>query len=74
MNKPVYVGIDIGSVSADTVVLDEKLNVLEEHYIRTKGEPFEVTLTIMDEIMRRYGRDSIRLVATTGSGGNSSPP
>ena len=74
MNKPVYVGIDIGSVSADTVVLDEKLNVLEEHYIRTKGEPFEVTLTIMDEIMRRYGRDSIRLVATTGSGGKLVAP
>src|SRR3989337_772424 len=74
MKNPVYVGIDIVSVSADTVVLDEKLNVLEEHYIRTKGEPFEVTLTIMDEIIRRYGRDSIKLVATTGSGGKLVAP
>ncbi len=68
-NRPVYVGIDIGSVSANTVVLDEHKNILEEHYIRTKGEPLETSLSILSELEKRYGAGHIRLVATTGSGG-----
>ncbi|MBI5599757.1 MAG: CoA activase [Deltaproteobacteria bacterium] len=72
--RPVYVGIDIGSVSADTVVVDEHRNILEEHYIRTKGEPLETSLAILEDILRRYGRDSIRLVAATGSGGKLIAP
>lgn len=72
--RTVYVGIDIGSVSANTVVLDEHRNLLEEHYTRTKGEPLETSLSVLSEIIRKYGRDNIKLVATTGSGGKLIAP
>ncbi|MEK6792125.1 MAG: 2-hydroxyglutaryl-CoA dehydratase, partial [Deltaproteobacteria bacterium] len=65
----VYVGIDVGSVSANTVVLDEHRNILEEHYTRTKGEPLETTISLLTEIIRLYGRDNIKLVAMPGTGG-----
>ncbi|HLE09566.1 MAG TPA: BadF/BadG/BcrA/BcrD ATPase family protein, partial [Thermodesulfobacteriota bacterium] len=68
-NKSVYLGIDIGSVSCKAVVLDENKNVLEEHYVRTKGDPLDTSLVMLEEISGRYGADSIKLVAATGSGG-----
>jgi len=71
---PVYVGIDVGSVSANVVVLDEHRNVIEEHYIRTKGEPLETSLAMLEEIIQRYGAEAIELVATTGSGGKVIAP
>ncbi|MBI5902826.1 MAG: 2-hydroxyglutaryl-CoA dehydratase, partial [Deltaproteobacteria bacterium] len=74
MVRNVYVGIDIGSVSANTVVLDGNRNLLEEHYTRTKGEPLETALEILSETIRKYGRDSIKLVAATGSGGKLIAP
>ncbi|MBI5887497.1 MAG: CoA activase [Deltaproteobacteria bacterium] len=74
MIKTVYVGIDIGSVSANTVVLDEHRNILEEHYTRTKGEPIEVAWTLLSEIIIKYGMDAIKLVAATGSGGKLIAP
>ncbi len=70
----IYIGIDIGSVSADTVILDEKREILEKHYVRTKGEPFRTALSILEEIVSRYGKDSIGLVATTGTGGKTIAP
>lgn len=73
-HKSVYVGIDIGSVSANTVVLDEHKNILEEHYTRTKGEPLETSLAVLSEIVRHYGMDAIKLVAATGSGGKLIAP
>ncbi len=72
--KNVYIGIDIGSVSANTVVLDENRNILEEHYTRTKGEPLETCLAVLNEIIGRYGQGAIKLVAATGSGGKLIAP
>ncbi|MBI5643223.1 MAG: CoA activase [Deltaproteobacteria bacterium] len=69
-----YVGIDIGSVSANTVVLDENKNLLEEHYTRTKGEPLETSYAVLKEVIERYGQGSIKLLAATGSGGKLITP
>ena len=73
-SRSVYVGIDIGSVSANTVVLDSNKNLLEEHYTRTKGEPLETSLAVLEEIIHKYGKENIRLVAATGSGGKLIAP
>ena len=72
--RHVFVGIDIGSVSANTVVLDEDKNVLEEHYTRTKGEPVRTAAIVLSGIVERYGKENIRLVAATGSGGKLIAP
>lgn len=36
-----YLGIDVGSVSTDIVVLDQNLNVEYKLYLRTKGRPIK---------------------------------
>ncbi|VAV84764.1 Activator of 2-hydroxyglutaryl-CoA dehydratase [hydrothermal vent metagenome] len=71
---PVYVGIDVGSVSANIVVLDEHHNVLEEHYMRTQGEPLQTALAGLEEVVSRYGEDSIKIISATGTGGKLIAP
>ncbi|MBE9531776.1 MAG: hypothetical protein IME98_03110, partial [Proteobacteria bacterium] len=71
---PVFVGIDVGSVSANIVVLDEHHNVLEEHYMRTKGEPLQTALAGLEEVVSRYGKDSIKIITATGTGGKLIAP
>ena len=61
-------------MSANTVVLDENKNLLEEHYTRTKGEPLETSYAVLSEVIMRYGQGSIGLVAATGSGGKLIAP
>ncbi|MEE9543873.1 MAG: BadF/BadG/BcrA/BcrD ATPase family protein, partial [Thermodesulfobacteriota bacterium] len=70
----IYVGIDIGSVSANTVVLDSDKNILEEHYTRTNGEPLETGLKELENIVEKYGEDSISIIATSGSAGKVIAP
>ncbi len=70
----VYVGIDIGSISANTVVLDSDRKLLEEHYTRTMGEPMETAYRILSDILERYGRERVSFVATTGAGGKLIEP
>ncbi len=70
----VFIGMDIGSVSANTVVVDEHRNIIEEHYTRTKGQPLETALSVLTELMGRYPMESIRAVALTGSGGKTVAP
>ncbi|MFH1825958.1 MAG: acyl-CoA dehydratase activase [bacterium] len=61
-----YLGIDIGSISVNTVVLNEQVEVVEEYYDRIKGEPNKTALVRIEELRRRY---QISFTATTGSGG-----
>ena len=73
-NNLVFIGIDIGSVSANTVVIDEKRNVIEEHYTRTKGQPLETTIAVLSDVLTRFPVNRIRAVALTGSGGKLVAP
>lgn len=66
---PVYLGIDIGSVSTNLAVLDEDGRLLHGIYLRTAGRPIEVVNDGLQEIDRLLGsRIEIRGVGTTGSG------
>ena len=64
-----YLGIDVGSVSTNLVVIDSEGNLLKEIYVSTAGRPIEVVTeglrTIEEEI---GGLVRIRGVGTTGSG------
>ena len=64
-----YLGIDIGSVSTNLVVLDAGGDVLHEIYVRTDGRPVEVVREGLRTIAQTLG-DRIRIsgVGTTGSG------
>jgi len=64
-----YLGIDVGSVSTNLVLIDEDGRVIYEIYTRTQGRPIEVVGEGLAEIRREVGgRVRIRGVGTTGSG------
>jgi len=64
-----YMGIDVGSVSTNLVVIDKDGNVIKEIYTRTQGRPVEVVDASLKEIDAEVGdRVTIRGVGTTGSG------
>ena len=65
----VYLGIDVGSVSTNLVVLNDAAEVLHEIYVRTEGRPIEVVAAGLQTIAAALGdRIRIRGVGTTGSG------
>jgi predicted CoA-substrate-specific enzyme activase len=64
-----YLGIDIGSVSTNLVVIDADGNLLKEIYLRTQGRPMEVVDHGLKEIEAELAASlDIRGVGTTGSG------
>ena len=64
-----YLGIDIGSVSTNLVVIDAAGNLLKEIYLPTQGRPIEVVDRGLKEIEVELGPQlDIRGVGTTGSG------
>ena len=66
---PAYLGIDIGSVSTNLVVINEQGQLLHEIYLRTQGRPIEVVQKGLQEIQELIAdRIDIKGVGTTGSG------
>ena len=64
-----YLGIDVGSVSTNFALIDEKGNMVKEIYTRTKGRPVEVVKGGLLEIEKALGKKiRIKGVGTTGSG------
>ena len=64
-----YLGLDIGSVSLNTVLMDENYNVLENYYDYVHGKPFNVLKDRLISILKRYPAESIKGIAITGTGG-----
>jgi predicted CoA-substrate-specific enzyme activase len=64
-----YLGIDIGSVSTNLVLVDDNGDVIKEIYLRTQARPIEVVGSGLHEIRDEVG-DKVRIrgVGTTGSG------
>src|SRR6185369_3918665 len=66
---PAYLGLDIGSVSTNVVVIDEFGTVIHDIYLRTAGRPIEAVQQGLSEVERIWGkRLEILGVGTTGSG------
>ncbi len=64
------VGVDIGSVSVNVVVLDQKGVVIEDRYVRHKGDPVHAACAVLEEVQTAYG-SSIEFAAVTGAGGKT---
>jgi predicted CoA-substrate-specific enzyme activase len=67
--KSAYLGIDVGSISVNLVLIDDEARLLAKQYLRTQGQP----LKVMQEGLRAIAREvdgSVRIggVGTTGSG------
>jgi len=63
------IGIDIGSVSTDVVVMDDENHILEDRYIRNFGKPIQIVLELFREFFSAYPKTEIARVAFTGMGG-----
>ncbi|MBC7293688.1 MAG: CoA activase, partial [Thermoleophilia bacterium] len=64
-----YLGVDVGSVSTNLVVLDAEGEVVKEIYVKTDGRPVEVVNKGLADIWAEMGpRLRILGVGTTGSG------
>ncbi len=64
-----YLGVDVGSISTNVVVIDAEMGVLAREYLMTAGRPLEA----ITEGLRRVGAklgDRVKIMgaATTGSG------
>jgi predicted CoA-substrate-specific enzyme activase len=64
-----YLGIDVGSVSTNLVVIDDEGTVRKEIYLYTEGRPIEIVTRGLREIEAELGSFlDVRGVGTTGSG------
>ena len=63
---PRYVGLDVGSVSADLVVMTEGREVVESRYVRVYGRPLEVALRQLDDVLALF--PDVRGLCVTGTG------
>ena len=64
-----YLGVDVGSVSTNVVVIDKKMRVLSKRYLPTAGRPIEAVKQGLAEVGAEIGeRVNILGAGTTGSG------
>lgn len=63
-----YLGIDVGSVSTNIVLINDKNELVFDKYLRTQGRPIEIIKSGIKELAEDYGARNIGGVGTTGSG------
>jgi len=67
--SPIHIGLDLGSISVNTIVMDEAQQILDNRYTYCEGRPFHVLKSIVTELVDKYGAGNIGCIAITGSGG-----
>jgi len=66
---PAYLGVDVGSISTNVVVLDANKRLLSKRYLMTAGRPLEAVKRGLAEVGEEVGDlVEIRGACTTGSG------
>ena len=64
-----HLGLDIGSVSINTVLMDSGRNIFENRYDYCHGRPFQLLKEILSSIFERYDKKNLVLLGITGTGG-----
>lgn len=64
-----FLGIDVGSVSVNTVVLNEGGEVVAEDYTRIREEPVVTVLKVLRKMSETVPFETIQATGATGSGG-----
>lgn len=68
-HNSIHIGIDIGSVSVNAIVIDDKYQIRQDAYIRHRGRPVETTYQLLKTISEQFGDAAIGRIAFTGTGG-----
>lgn len=63
-----YLGVDVGSVSTNLVLIDDENNILCKKYLRTQGKPIEMLKEGLKELKEEIGDINILGAGSTGSG------
>lgn len=63
-----YLGIDVGSVSTNIVLIDEEGNLLTKKYLPTAGKPIDAVKKGLDEIANEFPNIQVKAAGVTGSG------
>lgn len=63
-----YMGVDVGSVSTNIILMDKNNNVHYKKYLRTQGKPIDVIKEGIGEIEDEFGEIEVIGVGATGSG------
>ncbi len=63
-----YLGVDVGSVSTNIVLMDKNKKIISKKYLRTQGEPIKVLQKGLKQIKDENKNVKIKGVGTTGSG------
>ncbi len=63
-----YIGSDIGSISVNTILLNEKKEVIEEYYDYSRGKPFNTLAKRLSKILKKH-KNVFGTIALTGTGG-----
>jgi len=64
-----HLGMDIGSVSVNTIIFNSQGEILKDDYRRTKGQPLETAFTVLNEFLSEFPLDQFRSIALTGTAG-----
>ena len=64
-----YIGLDIGSVSVNAVLMTPGGIVSEEHYVRTHGQPVETASVVLTDMLSRTPRTCLEGIGVTGTAG-----
>ena len=67
--KAIHLGMDVGSISVNTVILDNDRDIIYEDYSYCFGKPFSVVREILRKIDKEYPLGSFSTISFTGSGG-----
>ena len=64
-----FLGIDVGSISANTVIVNFKKEILEEHYHRLHGQPITTVRSLLQDVFTRIPPFDFENISFVGSGG-----
>ncbi len=70
LTEEIHLGIDIGSISVNTVLINNSGEIFYEDYSYCHGKPFSVVLNVLRNIEQRFSLTKFATVSFTGSGGN----
>jgi predicted CoA-substrate-specific enzyme activase len=65
----VHLGIDIGSISLNTVVINDEKKVIRNRYDYCHGKPFHRLREVLGELIEQYSDYNIATLSLTGTGG-----
>ena len=70
MNKlnKFFLGIDIGSTTVKTAILDEKLNIVAKTYTRSNGESLKTACDVLKNTFSKFPAENFYSMGVTGSG------